>query len=114
MFLRVRDTHGRSIAKAISWRILGSLDTFLISLVITGNLTAASSIASVETLSKIVLYYLHERAWARIPLGRKVRGAPAPSIIPDHAIPDAICASCAADTARLSQDFPAALSQGAR
>ena len=78
MFIRVSDSHVRSITKAITWRILGTVDTFVITLVITGNLVVAGSIASVESISKIILYYLHERAWSNIPLGRKGPAAAAP------------------------------------
>ena len=74
MFIRVSDSHMRSISKAISWRILGSIDTFALTWLITGNLIAAGSVASLETISKIVLYYLHERAWSNVPLGRKGPG----------------------------------------
>ncbi|MYZ48989.1 DUF2061 domain-containing protein [Rhizobiales bacterium L72] len=61
--------------KAVSWRITGSVDTFVLSWLITGNLVFAGSIASTEIVTKIVLYYLHERAWAFVPWGR--RTAPA-------------------------------------
>jgi len=71
MFIRVRDSHMQSIIKAISWRVVGTIDTFVITLVITGNFVIAGSIASVESVSKIVLYYLHERAWSKVTLGRK-------------------------------------------
>jgi len=70
MFLRAPEGHGRSILKAISWRMLGSIDTFVISYFITGKLVFAASIASVETFTKIVLFYFHERAWAFVPMGR--------------------------------------------
>lgn len=63
-------SHRRSLSKAITWRIAGSLDTFVLSLLVTGQLKYAVSIASVEALTKIVLYYLHERAWRRIAWGR--------------------------------------------
>ena len=65
-----REAHSRSLAKAISWRATGTLDTFVISYIITGQLVLASSIAGTELLTKIVLYYFHERAWAVIPWGR--------------------------------------------
>jgi uncharacterized membrane protein len=61
----VIDSHGRSIAKAVSWRMLGTLDTFIISLLVTGSVKWAGSIASVESVSKVILYYLHERAWGK-------------------------------------------------
>lgn len=71
MFIPVRDTRTRSIAKAISWRVTGSVDTFILSWLITGNLTFAGSIASIEVVTKIVLYYFHERAWALVPFGKR-------------------------------------------
>jgi uncharacterized membrane protein len=71
MFIRMSDSHVRSVSKAISWRIIGTIDTFVITLVITGNFVVAGSIASVESISKIILYYLHERVWSNVALGRK-------------------------------------------
>ncbi|MDE2488474.1 MAG: DUF2061 domain-containing protein [Alphaproteobacteria bacterium] len=73
MFLRPPETHSRSVVKAVSWRILGSIDTFAISFLVTGELVFAASIASVETFTKLALYYVHERAWARVPWGRAER-----------------------------------------
>jgi len=64
------DAHLRSLIKAVSWRAVGSLDTFLLSLLVTRNVGHAASIALVEVLTKIFLYYLHERAWRRVPWGR--------------------------------------------
>jgi uncharacterized membrane protein len=66
-----RDSHHRSIAKAVSWRATGTLDTFILSYLITGNLVFAGSIAGVETMTKIGLYYAHERVWSRIAWGRR-------------------------------------------
>ncbi len=60
----------RSLVKAISWRIVGGLDTFVLSLIITGNAKFAVSIVSIEALTKIVLYYFHERVWRMISWGR--------------------------------------------
>ena len=65
------ETHGRSIAKAMSWRATGSIDTFVISWFITGNTTIAGSIAGTEIVTKIAFYYLHERVWALVPWGRR-------------------------------------------
>jgi len=61
---RSSDSHKRSITKAISWRVLGTADTLLLSYIFTGSLVVAGSIASAESVTKIVLFYLHERAWA--------------------------------------------------
>jgi uncharacterized membrane protein len=63
------EAHRRSILKSISWRVLASVDTFVVSLVITHRLVLAGSIAVAEVLTKILLYYLHERFWAVIPYG---------------------------------------------
>ncbi len=60
----------RSIVKTISWRTLGTLDTIVISYFVTGNLGMAASIGSIELVTKMVLYYFHERAWNKINLGR--------------------------------------------
>lgn len=65
-----RESRVRSIAKAVSWRIIGSLDTLVLSYLFTGNVLIAGSIASTETVTKTVLYYLHERGWSLIALGR--------------------------------------------
>ena len=60
----------RSFVKAVSWRFTGSLDTLVISFLITGKLKWALTISGVELFTKIGLYYLHERAWEQISLGR--------------------------------------------
>ena len=62
--------HFRSFAKAVTWRVMGSLDTFMLSWIVTRNAKYAVSIASVEALTKIVLYYVHERIWRRVAWGR--------------------------------------------
>ncbi len=65
-------TPARSLAKTISWRALGSLDTMFLGWLFTGSLKVAGSIASAEVLTKIVLYYLHERGWAHIGWGLRM------------------------------------------
>jgi len=59
----------RSLAKTISWRVLATTDTFIISWFVTGELIFAGAIASLEILTKTVLYYLHERGWNKIRWG---------------------------------------------
>ena len=66
----VRDKKSRSIGKSVSWRILASCDTILISYLITHSIAIAASIGSIEVLTKMFLYYFHERAWDRISFGR--------------------------------------------
>ena len=60
----------RSVVKTISWRTLGTLDTIIISYFITGSLGMAASIGSIELVTKMILYYFHERAWNKISFGR--------------------------------------------
>lgn len=64
------DHHLRSVAKAVSWRATGTLDTILISYLITGQAKWAFSIGFVELFTKIFLYYVHERIWNRLAFGR--------------------------------------------
>lgn len=58
-----------SLAKTVSWRVTATIDTFIISYFVTGSFTWAGSIAGLEVLTKMGLYYLHERAWARVHWG---------------------------------------------
>lgn len=60
----------RSVVKAFSWRATGTLDTILISFLITGRMKMALSIGVIELFTKICLYYVHERIWNRISFGR--------------------------------------------
>ena len=57
-------THTQTFIKTLSWRVLATTDTFLISWLLTGTVAIAASIASLEVITKMVLYYIHERAWA--------------------------------------------------
>jgi uncharacterized membrane protein len=65
------DKHYRSLAKAVSWRITGTVDTVVISYLITGKVRYALSIGFVELFTKVALYYCHERLWNKISFGRK-------------------------------------------
>lgn len=57
------ESHLRSIIKGISWRIVGTIDTILLSFLITGHATMALKIGFTEVITKVALYYLHERVW---------------------------------------------------
>lgn len=59
----------RSFVKSLSWRVIGTLDTIIISWVVTGTLSLALSIGAVELVSKMLLYYFHERLWNLIKWG---------------------------------------------
>ena len=56
-------SHSRHIAKAVSWRVIGSADTMLIAWIITGSIQVGAAVGGVEIVTKTVLYYLHERVW---------------------------------------------------
>ena len=56
-------SYKRHIAKTISWRIIGTLDTMILSSIITGSWTIGLTIGGVEVITKMFLYFLHERAW---------------------------------------------------
>jgi uncharacterized membrane protein len=64
------DSHWRSVVKAISWRAVGTVDTMVISYLVTGKVKLAVSIGCVELFTKIALFYTHERVWHKIPYGR--------------------------------------------
>lgn len=53
----------RHILKTITWRIVGTLDTIILSWIITGDLKIGMAIGGVEVITKMILYYLHERTW---------------------------------------------------
>ena len=57
--------HIISFCKTCTWRVVASLDTFLLSWLITGNIGMGASIASLEVLTKMFLYYAHERQWEK-------------------------------------------------
>jgi len=90
MFVHAPTARSRSAAKAITWRIFGSLDTAVLSFLVPmlfhvsmkSSAGIALSIAAFETVTKIILFYLHERAWARVPWGRADKEIEAHS--PDH------------------------------
>ena len=65
-----QDSHIRSVAKAISWRATGTVDTFVLSFLITGSAKFAGSIAATEVITKIALFYGNERVWAAVRWGR--------------------------------------------
>jgi uncharacterized membrane protein len=69
MIHSMKESHLRSLVKGISWRITGTMDTIFVSYIITGKASYAFSIGAVELITKILLYYLHERAWAQIKWG---------------------------------------------
>jgi len=53
----------RHIAKTVTWRFIGTIDTMVLSWFISGDLTVGLKIGGFELISKLVLYYFHERLW---------------------------------------------------
>ena len=75
---RYFETHARSVAKAISWRILGTVATSAIVFAFTRKWALSLFVGGLEFVVKIGLYWLHERAWDRLGFGRK---AVQPSVV---------------------------------
>ena len=63
------ESQKRHILKTLSWRAIGTLDTIILSWIITGNPLTGLKIGSVEVITKMILYYLHERTWYNINYG---------------------------------------------
>lgn len=64
-------SHSRSFVKAVTWRTTGTIDTFILSYLITGKAKLALAISGMEIFTKIFLYYVHERIWNRVKWGRE-------------------------------------------
>jgi len=62
-------SHKRHVMKTITWRLVGTIDTILIGWIISGNPLIGLKIGSVEIITKMILYYLHERVWYRTNFG---------------------------------------------
>ena len=59
----------RHLAKTITWRIIGTIDTMVLSWIITGDAMMGLKIGGVEVITKMILYYFHERIWYRMNFG---------------------------------------------
>ncbi|MFT5819872.1 MAG: putative membrane protein [Crocinitomix sp.] len=64
------DKWKRSLVKTLSWRAIGTIDTILISYFLTGTLEVALSIGGIELITKMMLYFFHERIWNQINWGK--------------------------------------------
>ena len=74
--INIPESHKRHLLKTLTWRLIGTLDTILLSWVISGNLLTGLKIGIAEIVTKMILYYLHERAWYRVDFGlEKIRRA---------------------------------------
>ena len=71
--IKVINSRTRHLVKSFSWRLIGTLDTIIISGFVIGNFISGSKIGLIETFTKIFLYYIHERLWYRINFGLKIQ-----------------------------------------
>ena len=60
----------RSLLKTISWRLAATLTTTILVYIFTGKAALSLGIGSLEAISKMVLYYFHERLWENISWGK--------------------------------------------
>lgn len=67
-------SYKRHIAKAVTWRVVGTIDTFLLSWFISGSPVTGLKIGFAEVITKMVLYFFHERLWYKIRIGVKQNG----------------------------------------
>jgi len=65
----VRESSLRSLLKAITYRVTGTITTALVTFMVTGELATAIAVGSIEPFVKLIIYFLHERAWQRVPIG---------------------------------------------
>lgn len=65
----IRESHFRSILKGLTWRVIATATIILIAYLKTGDVTLALEIGAIEFFIKLLLYYLHERAWQMAPRG---------------------------------------------
>ncbi|MBT4153074.1 MAG: DUF2061 domain-containing protein [Candidatus Magasanikbacteria bacterium] len=60
------DSHKRSLAKTISWRVIASLTTMALVYLFTGEISTMLEVGAIEVVAKMLFYYLHERFWSHI------------------------------------------------
>lgn len=66
----VMETPKRSIAKTVSWRVVATIITGVVTYLLTGRLDFAVTVGLVDTFVKFFTYYAHERMWTRILYGK--------------------------------------------
>ncbi|MBD3209138.1 DUF2061 domain-containing protein [Candidatus Woesearchaeota archaeon] len=66
-----KETHARTLIKSITWRIIATMATIIIVYLLTDNFGIATAAGLVEVVTKLIIYYLHERAWIHVPWGIK-------------------------------------------
>ena len=71
--IAVPNSRKRHLIKTITWRVIGTVDTIVIAWLISGNPITGFKIGTAEVITKMILYYLHERAWYRVNFGLEKR-----------------------------------------
>ena len=69
----INNANYRHIFKTISWRLLGTTDTIILSIIVTGSYSVALQIGFLENITKIILYFIHEKVWYRNNYGLEKR-----------------------------------------
>ena len=69
IYMKPKLSHKRHIAKTITWRIVGTIDTMLLGWLITGDPIVGIKVGGLELFTKMLLYYFHERAWYKSKFG---------------------------------------------
>ena len=64
-------TKKRSLVKTITWRVIATTDTFILAWLFTSDEVIAASIAGFEVVTKLILYYMHERGWSSLEWGQE-------------------------------------------
>lgn len=72
-----KPSHVIHLTKTITWRIIGTLDTILLSWMLSGDIALGLQLGSIEIVTKMILYYLHERLWHRVKFSGKTISAEA-------------------------------------
>lgn len=67
--MEIRESHLRSVLKAVTYRVLGTVTTGILAYAVTGDFRVSVTITALEPLVKTIVYYLHERAWQLVPRG---------------------------------------------
>lgn len=80
-----KETVKRSTTKSATWRTIASLDTMLLAWFFTGSIATAISIGSLEIITKLILYFFHERIWSNIAFGIVEQ----PKVPPPEGMPEA-------------------------
>jgi len=71
--ISIRESRKRHLLKTVTWRLVGTVDTVVLSWIITGDPMTGIKIGAAEMITKMLLYYFHERAWYRINFGLEKR-----------------------------------------